>query len=49
MSEPVRAFGAWVRDHIAEFDAARQRFDQRDNKGERGTEGRPSLFMDPPL
>lgn len=41
MSEPVLAFGAWVRDHIAEFDAARQRFDQRDSKGDRGTEGRP--------
>jgi len=28
MSEPVLAFGQWVRQHLAEFDAARQRFDQ---------------------
>jgi DNA-binding HxlR family transcriptional regulator len=41
MSEPVLAFGAWVRDHITEFDAARQRFDQRDDEGDRGNEGRP--------
>jgi DNA-binding HxlR family transcriptional regulator len=35
MSEPVLAFGEWVRAHLAEFDAARRRFDQRDEKAER--------------
>jgi DNA-binding HxlR family transcriptional regulator len=29
MSEPVLAFGLWVREHLAEVDAARERFDQR--------------------
>jgi DNA-binding HxlR family transcriptional regulator len=29
MSEPVMAFGEWVRAHLAEFDAARRRFDER--------------------
>ena len=29
MSEPVLAFGEWVRAHLAEFDAARDRFDER--------------------
>jgi DNA-binding HxlR family transcriptional regulator len=29
MSEPVLAFGRWVREHLAEVDAARDRFDQR--------------------
>jgi DNA-binding HxlR family transcriptional regulator len=28
MSEPVLAFGEWVREHIAEFEAARLRYDQ---------------------
>jgi DNA-binding HxlR family transcriptional regulator len=31
MSEPVLAFGLWVREHLAEVDAARERFDQRAN------------------
>ena len=35
MSEPVLAFGEWVAAHIAEFDAARRRFDERDRKAER--------------
>ena len=35
MSEPVLAFGEWVRVHLAEFDAARRRFDERDGKVER--------------
>jgi DNA-binding HxlR family transcriptional regulator len=35
MSEPVLAFGEWVRGHLAEFDAAGHRFDQRDGKIER--------------
>lgn len=35
MSEPVLAFGEWVRAHLAEFDAARHRFDQRDGTAER--------------
>jgi len=34
MSEPVLAFGEWVRDHLAEFDAARRRFDERGGKVE---------------
>jgi hypothetical protein len=29
MSEPVLAFGRWVQEHLAEVDAARDRFDQR--------------------
>jgi DNA-binding HxlR family transcriptional regulator len=29
MSEPVLAFGRWVREHMAEVEAARQLFDQR--------------------
>jgi DNA-binding HxlR family transcriptional regulator len=29
MSEPVLAFGKWVQEHLAEVDAARDRFDQR--------------------
>jgi DNA-binding HxlR family transcriptional regulator len=29
MSEPVLAFGQWVRGHLAEFDPARVRYDQR--------------------
>jgi DNA-binding HxlR family transcriptional regulator len=35
MSEPVLAFGEWVRAHLKEFDAARRRFDERDAKVER--------------
>jgi DNA-binding HxlR family transcriptional regulator len=35
MSEPVLAFGEWVQAHLVEFDAARRRFDQRDEKAER--------------
>ena len=35
MSEPVLAFGEWVRTHLPEFDAARRRFDERDSKAER--------------
>jgi DNA-binding HxlR family transcriptional regulator len=30
MSEPVLAFGEWVRDHLNEFHAAQQRYDARD-------------------
>src|SRR5260370_41452677 len=33
MSEPVLAFGRWVQEHLAEIDAARDRFDQRANAG----------------
>jgi DNA-binding HxlR family transcriptional regulator len=32
MSEPVLAFGEWVRAHLAEFDSARRRFDERNRK-----------------
>jgi DNA-binding HxlR family transcriptional regulator len=35
MSEPVLAFGRWVQEHLAEVDAARDRFDQR-AKSEKG-------------
>jgi DNA-binding HxlR family transcriptional regulator len=35
MSEPVLAFGQWVQDHLAEFGAARQRFDQRNGPTDR--------------
>jgi DNA-binding HxlR family transcriptional regulator len=35
MAEPVLAFGEWVRAHLAEFEAARRQFDQRDGKAER--------------
>ena len=35
MSEPVLAFGEWVRAHLVEFDAARRRFDERGGKVER--------------
>jgi DNA-binding HxlR family transcriptional regulator len=34
MSEPVLAFGEWVRAHLADFDAARRRFDEPDGKAE---------------
>src|SRR3954452_10797990 len=33
MSEPVLAFGRWVREHLAEVEAARERFDRRENTG----------------
>ena len=33
LSEPVLAFGRWVREHLAEVEAARERFDQRENAG----------------
>jgi DNA-binding HxlR family transcriptional regulator len=29
LSEPASAFGQWVQEHLAEIDAARDRFDQR--------------------
>jgi DNA-binding HxlR family transcriptional regulator len=29
LSEPASAFGQWVQEHLAEIDAARNRFDQR--------------------
>jgi DNA-binding HxlR family transcriptional regulator len=29
MSEPVLAFGRWIQEHLAEIDAARDRFDRR--------------------
>ena len=35
MSEPVLAFGEWVRSHLGEFDAARLRYDQNGGKAER--------------
>jgi DNA-binding HxlR family transcriptional regulator len=33
MSEPVLTFGRWVQEHLAEIDAARNRFDQRAKAG----------------
>ena len=36
MSEPVLAFGRWVREHLAEVDAARDRFDERTKIAPRG-------------
>jgi DNA-binding HxlR family transcriptional regulator len=42
MSEPVLAFGEWVQAHLAEFDAARRRFDERDAKGLRSGSITPS-------
>src|SRR3954447_4978803 len=33
LSEPVLAFGRWVQEHLAEVEAARERFDQRENAG----------------
>jgi DNA-binding HxlR family transcriptional regulator len=42
LSEPVLAFGQWVREHLGEFDAARHRFDQRD-AGDRPAGPRPIL------
>jgi hypothetical protein len=47
MSKPVLAFGGWVRDHIAEFDAARQRFDQRDGTGDRAASADVEEHEDP--
>lgn len=38
MSEPVLAFGEWVRAHLAEFDAARRRFDERNGEAEQTAE-----------
>jgi len=35
LSEPASAFGQWVQEHLAEIDAARDRFDQR-VKSEKG-------------
>jgi len=35
LSEPASAFGQWVQEHLAEIDAARDRFDQR-AKSEKG-------------
>lgn len=32
MAEPALAFGEWVQTHLAEFDAARRRFDERNGK-----------------
>jgi hypothetical protein len=29
MAEPVLAFGQWVREHLDEFDTARERYDRR--------------------
>jgi DNA-binding HxlR family transcriptional regulator len=37
MSEPVLAFGNWVREHLDEFEAARDRFDRQSAAEPRGT------------
>src|SRR3954451_14063426 len=33
LSEPVLAFGRWVQEHLAEVEAARERFDRREGAG----------------
>ena len=43
MSEPVLAFGEWVRGHLAEFEAARRRYDERDGSGGRPSAEEPRL------
>lgn len=42
MSEPVLAFGQWVQDHLAEFEAARQHYDQRNGPTDRTS---PALML----
>lgn len=42
MSEPVLAFGQWVQDHLAEFEAARQHYDQRNGPTDRAS---PALML----
>jgi DNA-binding HxlR family transcriptional regulator len=44
MSEPVLAFGQWVREHLAEVEEARRRFDERG-----GTAGDKSAEPLPPV
>src|SRR3954449_10426707 len=43
LSEPVLAFGRWVREHLAEVEAARERFDQRENAGNGAAEPQTSM------
>jgi DNA-binding HxlR family transcriptional regulator len=40
MSEPVLAFGRWVRENLAEIDAARHQFDRRAKIGALGALGK---------
>ena len=42
MSEPVLAFGEWIRAHLDEFDAARQRYDARGGAAASQAQGRPN-------
>ena len=39
MSEPVLVFGRWVQEHLAEIDAARNRFDDSAKTGLRAKTG----------
>src|SRR5918911_3088544 len=43
MSEPVLAVGRWVQEHLAEVEAARQRFDQRAGAGNSPAEAGSSI------
>lgn len=48
MSEPVLAFGQWVREHLAEVEEARQRFDERGGiAGDKSAEPSPPLTPAP--
>src|SRR3954449_5249862 len=43
MSEPVLAFGRWVREHMEEVEAARQHFDQREGADNGAAEPQTSM------
>jgi len=47
MSEPVLAFGRWVREHMEEVEVARQRFDQRERAGEAPAEAQAPITRAP--
>jgi DNA-binding HxlR family transcriptional regulator len=47
MSEPVLAFGSWVREHLAEVEAARRRFDERNGAADGPAELSPEVTRAP--
>jgi len=47
LSEPVLTFGRWVREHLAEVEAARERFDQRENPGNGHAEAKSTATRSP--
>jgi DNA-binding HxlR family transcriptional regulator len=47
LSEPVLAFGQWVREHLAEVETARQRFDQRESAGNGRSEAGSAVTRTP--